>query len=101
MLRVLAEVVCGEAPAISDVMLVRSALAHSADIYEPIIGITEQIHGAHMDVSMGGSLVRHPHGGPDAMRSGSPSWQHAASRGRMLRDLCKGLGCEGGAAVMV
>ncbi|KAG2444401.1 hypothetical protein HXX76_001154 [Chlamydomonas incerta] len=49
MLRVLTDVVCGEAPAISDVMLVRSAIARSADIYQPIIGITEQMQGAHMD----------------------------------------------------
>ncbi|KAG2444403.1 hypothetical protein HXX76_001156 [Chlamydomonas incerta] len=58
MLRVLMDVASGAAPAISDVMLVRSAIARSADIYQPIIGITEQMHGAHMDRDVAGNLAQ-------------------------------------------
>ncbi|KAG2444404.1 hypothetical protein HXX76_001157 [Chlamydomonas incerta] len=92
MLRVLTDVVCGEAPAISDVMLVRSAIARSADIYQPIIGITEQMHGAHMDRDVVDNLARElcptATGFAAAALPRNVTWQRAAGPGGRLLPRC-------------
>ncbi|KAG2447135.1 hypothetical protein HYH02_007881 [Chlamydomonas schloesseri] len=90
MLRVLTDVVCGEAPAISDVMLVRSAIARSADIYEPIIGITEQMQEAHMDRDVAENLAQQLTctSMATAVVPRNITWQRAAGPGGRLLPKC-------------